>query len=209
VNQAPVSNAGEIFEPFKSKQYEVGAKYDGGMLGGSVAVFRISQPSTVLVGNTVVEDGEQRNQGIELSVYGQLSNQLRLLGGFTLLDAENRRGDAPANDGKDVIGVPSTQANIGVDWDLPISGLSTDARLVYTSSQAADAGNTLEIPSWTRLDLGARYEVELGNRLLTIRGRVDNVTDKNYWSSVGGSFNANYLVLGAPRTFIVSASFDF
>ena len=209
VNEAPVSNAGEIFEPFKSKQYEVGAKYDGGTVGGTVAVFRISQPSTVLVGNTVVEDGEQRNQGIELSVYGQLSNQLRLLGGVTFLDAENRRGDLPANDGKDVIGVPETQANIGVDWDLPLAGLSTDARVVYTSSQAADAGNTLEIPSWTRLDLGARYQVELGKRLLTLRGRVDNVTDKNYWGSVGGSFGANYLVLGAPRTFIISASFDF
>lgn len=203
-----VANAGEIFDPFKSKQYEVGAKYDGGMLGGTVAVFRINQPSTVLVGNVVREDGEQRNQGIEFSMYGQLSDDLRILGGFTVLDAENRRGDDPANDGKDVIGVPDTQANVGLDWNL-MEALSVDARIVYTSSQAASADNTLEIPSWTRLDLGARYEIEWNQRNITLRARVDNVTDKNYWASVGGSFGANYLVLGGPRTFLVSASLDF
>jgi iron complex outermembrane receptor protein len=203
-----IANANEIFKPFKSKQYEVGAKYDGGTLGGSIAIFRINQPSTLLVGNVVTQDGEQRNQGIELSVYGQLSPEVRLLGGVTLLDAENRRGDIPANDGKDVIGVPDTQANLGVEWDVT-SGLSVDGRVVYTSSQAASADNTLEIPSWTRLDLGARYALKWDQREVTIRARVDNATDENYWASVGGSFGANYLVLGGPRTFVISASLDF
>ncbi|HEY0683838.1 MAG TPA: TonB-dependent receptor [Steroidobacter sp.] len=204
----PIANAGEIFEPFKSEQYEVGAKYDSGSLGGTLAIFRITQPSTVLVGNVVRESGEQRNQGIELSIYGQLMETVRLLGGLTLLDAENRRGDIPANDGKDVIGVPDTQANVGVEWDL-VEGLSVDGRLVYTSSQAASADNMLELPSWTRLDVGARYEFEWDSRAITVRARVDNVTDKEYWASVGGSFGANYLVLGGPRTFVVSASLDF
>lgn len=208
VGAVAVANAGEIFDPFKSKQYEVGAKYDSGTLGGTVAIFRINQPSTVLVGNVVTEDGEQRNQGIELSMYGELAGSVRLLGGVTLLDAENRRGDIPANDGKDVIGVPDTQANVGVEWEL-VEGLSLDGRVVYTSSQAASADNTLEIPSWTRLDVGGRYELKWGEREVTVRARVDNVTDENYWSSVGGSFGANYLVLGGPRTFVVSASFDF
>ncbi len=203
-----VANANEIFDPFKSKQYEVGAKYDGGTLGGSVAIFRINQPSTVLVGNVVKEDGEQRNQGIEFSMYGQLSPAVRVLGGVTLLDAENRRGDVPANDGKDVIGVPDTQANLGVEWDIA-SAFSVDGRVVYTSSQAASADNVLEIPSWTRLDVGARYAIKWDQRQVTVRARVDNVTDENYWASVGGSFGANYLVLGGPRTFVVSASFDF
>jgi iron complex outermembrane recepter protein len=208
VSGIAVANAGEIFDPFKSKQYEVGAKYDGGTLGGSVAIFRINQPSTVLVGNVVKEEGEQRNQGIELSVYGQLGADVRLLGGVTLLDAENRRGDVPANDGKDVIGVPDTQANLGVEWDI-VSAFTVDGRVVYTSSQPASADNVLEISSWTRLDVGARYAIKWDEREVTVRARVDNVTDENYWASVGGSFGANYLVLGGPRTFVVSASFDF
>lgn len=203
-----IANANEIFAPFKSKQYEVGAKYDGGTLGGSVAIFRINQPSTLLVGNVVKEDGEQRNQGIEFSVYGELSTAVRLLGGVTLLDAKNRRGNVPADDGKDVIGVPHTQANLGVEWDL-LPALTVDGRVIYTSSESASADNVLEIASWTRLDLGARYTIKWDQCEVTVRARVDNVTDEDYWASVGGSFGANYLVLGAPRAYVISASFDF
>ena len=40
-------------------------------------------------------------------------------------------------------------------------------------------------------------------------GRVDNVFDNNYWASVGGFPGSNYLVLSEPRTFRLSASFNF
>ena len=48
-----------------------------------------------------------------------------------------------------------------------------------------------------------------GTALATFRARVDNVTDRNYWASVGGYPGYGYLVLGAPRTFTVSATIDF
>lgn len=203
-------NAGQYLDPFKSKQYELGVKYDSGMLGGTLAVFRVTQPSALLVGNVVTDNGEQRNRGIELTVYGQPAPGLRLLGGLTALNAELTRAQFDLNEGKDVIGVPDVQANFGVDWDIAaLRGLSVDARWVYTGSQAADAANTSSIPSWNRLDAGTRYALSLGDTELTLRLRVENVTDEEYWASVGGSFGANYLVLGAPRTFAVSASYDF
>lgn len=203
-------NAGVTLDPFKSTQYEVGAKYDGGVIGGTLSLFRVNQPTAVLAGDVVRDDGEQLNQGIELSWYGQAMQSLRLLGGVTYLDTEYKKTQFGVNEGNTVIGVPDIQANVGVDWDVPgLIGLSVDGRLVYTGSQEANAANTLSLPSWTRLDLGARYELKMGEKTLTFRGRVDNVTDKNYWASVGGSFGANYLVLGGPRTFVVSASLDF
>jgi len=208
VSGVPVRNVGEIFDPFKSKQYEIGAKYDSGSLGGTLAVFRINQPSTVLVGDVIKQDGEQRNQGIELSWYGRLFESLNVLGGVTFLDAENRRGDIPANDGKDVIGVPDLQANVGVEWGV-WQDISVDGRVVYTSSQYANDSNTLKLRSWTRLDLGGRCDIKMGERQVTMRLRVDNVADKNYWASVGGASGANYLVLAAPRTVTLSVSLDF
>ena len=210
VGAVPVANAGQVFDPFKSKQYEVGAKYDSGTLGLTLAVFRVNKPSLVLEGNTIRASGEQRNQGVELSWFGQLMPSLRVLGGITYLKAETLKTLNPAENDKDVIGVPHTQGNVGVEWDvLALQGLSLDGRVVYTSSQQADATNTLSIPSWTRLDLGARYALQLAEKTFTIRARIDNATDKDYWASVGGSFNANYMVLGTPRTFVVSASLDF
>jgi len=84
-----------------------------------------------------------------------------------------------------------------------------DARALYTSKQWADLANTLEVDSWTRFDVGARWATEFGGRPFTIRARVDNVTNENDWVSVGGYPGANYLVLSNPRTYAISASFDF
>ena len=47
------------------------------------------------------------------------------------------------------------------------------------------------------------------DRDVTFRARVDNAFDRNYWASAGGYPGAGYLVLGAPRTFTVSATVDF
>ena len=67
----------------------------------------------------------------------------------------------------------------------------------------------LRVPGWNRLDLGVRYLTEVQGRLVTLRARVDNATNRNYWASSGGYPGAGYLVVGAPRTFSLSASVDF
>lgn len=213
-----VSNGGQALAPYVSKQAEVGLKYDGGNVGGSLAVFQTKRPfstfeydvaSNALEG-TYAENGEQRNRGIELSMFGEPLYGVRLLGGLTLLDAELTSTQDGANEGNRAIGVPRTQANLGGEWDVPgTNGLTLTSRVVYTSSQYADAANDLEAPSWTRLDLGARYRMVLDERDVTLRARLDNVTGRDYWASVGGYPNANYLVLGAPRTLTVSATVDF
>lgn len=203
----PIANAGEVFSPFKSKQEEVGVKYDRGRLGGTLAIFRITEPQTIVVGNVFNEDGQQRNQGVELSVYGELARGLRILAGVTQLDAKTTRTQDGLLDGKKVLGVPDTQANLGLEWDVrQLRGLTVDGKVVYTGSQPTDAANTRSVDSWTRLDLGARYAMSVWDRLVTVRANIDNVTDKAYWASVGGSAGANYLVLGAPRTLVLSVS---
>lgn len=209
VGATPVANAGEVFSPFKSKQEELGLKYDSGRLGGTLAIFRITEPQAILVGNIYGQDGEQRNQGVELSWYGEIVAGLRVLGGVTELDAKTTRTQDGLLDGKKVLGVPDTQANLGLEWDIhELRGLTVDGRVVYTGSQPADAGNTKSIEAWTRLDLGARYAMPVWDHLLTVRANIENVTNKAYWASVGGASGANYLVLGSPRQFIVSLSAD-
>ncbi len=204
-----LSNVGEVLDPFTSKQYEVGAKYDGGRFGATAAVYRINQPNTVVVDGRMGTDGEQRNQGLELSGYGEVAEGLRLLGGLTLMDATLQSTQDGTNEGNDVLGVPKHQANLGLEWDWhAVPGLTTEARAVYTARQYANSGNTLEIPAWTRMDLGARYSFAAGGRTWSVRARVDNVFDLDYWASTGGASGANYLVQGSPRTYTVSLSVD-
>lgn len=210
VGGVPILNPGDITAPFRSKQYEAGVKYDGGTFGGTVSLFSISQPSAIVDNLLFVVDGEQVNQGIELSAFGEPMFGLRVLGGATFVDAERRRTEGGAFDGKTAIGVPEFQANLNVEYDLPtLPGLTVDGRIVHTGSQYVNAANTVSLDAWTRLDLGARYSLDVSGKPVTLRARVENVTDQDDWQSAGGYPGANYLVLGAPRTFIVSASVDF
>src|SRR5690606_36310537 len=112
------ANNGEMLEPYVSKQKDVGVKYDGGRLGAGVAFFSTTKPRSVVnAANVFTSDGEDRHQGVELTVFGEAARGLRLLGGATWLDAIQETTGAAVTDGKRVIGVPCFQANIGVDWD--------------------------------------------------------------------------------------------
>jgi iron complex outermembrane receptor protein len=176
----------------------------------SAALFTTSQPLAFVQDRVFGVFGQQRNRGLELSVFGTPTRGVRVLGGLTLIDAEQRRTPGGINDGKDAIGVPDTQLNLGGEWDVQaVPGLTLNARALYTGGQFADSTNLQRLPSWTRLDLGASYATRIMDRAVTLRARVDNVTDKSYWASAGGFPGAGYLVLGAPRTLVVSGSVDF
>ncbi|OGN50676.1 MAG: TonB-dependent receptor [Caulobacterales bacterium RIFOXYB1_FULL_67_16] len=218
-----VTNGGEVLEPFRAEQAEVGVKYDAGSFGGTLSVFRTTLPSALVSltsnGDPVAgtrptgvysDGGEQENQGVELTVYGEPVAGLRLIGGATWLEAEINRSLTAANEGKSAIGVPDFQTNLNVEWDVPtVSGLTLEGRAVYTGAQPADSTNTLELEEWTRFDAGVRYAFVAGGKDLTVRARVENVADEDQWVAVGGYPGSNYLTLGAPRTFRLSVSAEF
>jgi iron complex outermembrane receptor protein len=211
-NGVAVANAGEVLAPFRGEQTEVGAKYDAGSFGGAISVFRITQPTEYfeVASRRYTAGGEQENRGVELTVFGEPAKGVRLLGGATWLDAKLNRALTAALEGKSPIGAPEFQANLNLEYDVAaVEGLTVEGRVIHTGSQAANAANTVNLDSWTRLDIGARYGFEAGGRPVTLRARVENLGDKNQWVAVGGYPGANYLTLGAPRTLRLSLSTDF
>lgn len=216
VGIAPVTNAGDVFAPVKTKQYELGAKYSFGRFNASLAAFQIDRPRPGVVvdpanpGQVIYGlTGEQRNKGVELSLDGELAAGLRLIAGGSLVDAKLRRTLGGVNQGNDAPGVPEYLINANVEWDLPFApGLTLTGRVVHTGEQAANQANTLTLPSWTRFDLGARYVAVVADKPLTLRFGVDNVANKRYWASAFEIFSPD-LLQGAPRTFKASASIDF
>ncbi|WP_417284355.1 TonB-dependent receptor [Comamonas sp.] len=210
-NNLPVLNAGQVFAPYKSKQKEVGVKWQRGDLGATAAFYTTDVPSSYVLNQVFGQNGKQRNQGLEFNVFGEPLKGLRLLGGLTLTDAKIKQAADASQNNRYAIGVPKRQATVGVDWDVPaVSGLSLNARVIHSSGQYANASNTLKVAGWTRTDIGARYLVDLGNnRMLTLRARLDNLFDKNFWASVGGYPGSNYLVQSAPRTLSLSATVNF
>ena len=204
---------GVLFEPKKTEQKEIGVKRDFGAVTATVSLFEITQPGQIVAqgtgpSRTFTRDGEQRNTGLEFNSFGQLSSQVRLLGGITYIKPEQIKTAAasPAN-GRDAIGVPRTLANLGVEWDTPFApGLSLSGRVIGTSHQYANATSTVRLGGWGRLDAGANYKTSAAGHPLVLRAFVINLADRDYWEGVNGSTGVR---LAAPRTLNLSASVDF
>ena len=146
--------------------------------------------------------GQQRHEGIEATLNGEIVPGLRLITGFAINDAELPSGLA-------VVGVPEFTFNGNVEWDLPfLPGVTLTGRVTHTGEQFADAANTLELEGWTTVDLGARYVFAAGDAPVTLRLTADNLFDETYWASAFDSFTPA-LLQGTPRTVRASASIAF
>lgn len=202
------ANAGETFAPYESRQHEVGVKYEHGTFMTTLALFQIEKPSgEVGAGNVFSVQAEQRNRGVELSMFGEVAKGTRLMGGVTFLDGELTDSATAANRGNKPVGVPDVQANIWAEYDTPwLEGFTLTGGAIYTDSQYVNQANTQELDSWTRIDAGARYATKIEGRPTTFRATVQNVFDREYWSGVAsyGAFSPGY-----PRTLQLSATVDF
>lgn len=209
VNDTKYSNYGQALEPYKSKQHEVGVKWDKGRFANTLSVFQITKPSKTTFNDVLGYDGKQKNRGIEWNAFGQVAKNLRLLGGVTYLRGELVRlaTTSAANEGNTPYGIPKWQMNAGVEWDTPWNpDLTLSLRAVYTGTQYLNNANSEKLPSWVRYDLGARYKTTVNSVPVTFRASVDNLFNKHYWS---GAFNDDLVTLGGPRTVKLSATMNF
>lgn len=207
---APVTaaNAGQLFAPYKTKQTEVGVKVDLGDFTHTVSLFEIKRPSSYTdpVTNVFSFGGEQRNQGVEWGFFGEPMRGLRLMGGVAYIDPKVTKTAIAANEGKQATGIPKLQGKLGVEWDVPaVQGLTLTANATAVSKQYISADNSLSVAGRTTYDVGARYATKVADRPIVLRAAVNNLTNKAYW----GMPQLSSLALGAPRTFMLSASMDF
>ncbi len=203
---ATYANAGEVLNPYKSKQYEAGVKVDWGRVTTTMAIYQLARPAAQAdESNVYGYFGEQRNRGVELSAYGELQPGLRIMASAAYTQGKLTTTQNGINEGNKAPGVPSHTVNLGLDWDTPwVDGLSLTGRAAYTSSSYVSADNTLSLPAVTTFDVGARYRTKVAGKAVVLRANIDNLTDKKYWLA-NGSFATN----AAGRTVMLSASVDF
>lgn len=204
-----VSNVGQSFPPGRTKQLEAGIKLDMDTFGANLAVFRIEKPTdgyTDAAAKLYVRDGDQVNRGVELSVYGEPLEGLRLMAGGTRMTSELNKTQGGLSDGNKAIGVPTFLMNVSADWDVPgLQGVALNARMLRTGGQYADQANTLSLPTWNRFDAGARYTFKVEQKDVTLRANVENIANTAYWESANGG----YLTQGDPRLVKFSGTIDF
>ena len=213
-----VKNPGQTVAPYRSEQYEVGAKYQLlPHLLVSAAGFHITRPyADTNPSNNVFEViGEQRNWGVEFYAAGEIGPFLSVLGGFTWLDPKLLHTAIAADSDKAVVGVPDWQSNVSLDCHPAWArGAAATATVHYTGTRAATQSNNSFTAAYTTLDLGVRYTRRLWSRPVTGRLQLTNVTNERYFISIfpatiNGGAGADSAWLGAPRAVAASLEVDF
>ena len=193
-------NEGQMLDPAKTKQNEIGVKVKTGDFLNTFTAFKITQANNIdkYVGGLkyFVQDGEQENKGFEWAFTGQLAKKWDLIGGAMYLDAKDYKGNK-------INGASKWSGTVGAIYH-PTDELSFIGRMTYLSSTSINNG-VLDVPSYAKYDLGASYKTKLNNTPVTFDLMCYNVAGKDYWSARSGSSS---LCLGAPRTVVFSANFE-
>ncbi|MFJ2995372.1 TonB-dependent siderophore receptor [Pandoraea sp. NPDC087047] len=198
------ANAQEVFAPLKTKQIETGIKVDRSEWFASASIFRIQRGLTYInAQNVFTQNGESRYDGIELLSKTRFTPRWQVIGSVMFLNATNET-NAEGLAGKRVDGTPRFQAKLYTEYRLADTGFTLSGGLQYYGARPIDPANTATLPAYTLLDAGVRYEARRNGMRVVVRLNVDNLANKAYWLT-----SASYLTQGAPRTFKLSATFDF
>lgn len=208
--QAPATraNAGELLDPSKSKQKELGLKaqvFNDFLI--QLAYFDLERAAafTDPATNIFRVNGDASYRGLEFAASGEVTKNLSIATSAVLMNAKLNTPDN-ATDGNTPENTPEKTASLFAEYKVnQIPGLYLSAGLFYGGPQEVNALNQASIDSYTIGTLGARYKTLLGKQKATFQVVVDNVTNKEYWNTAGNGF----LGVGRPRTVQANVRLDF
>jgi iron complex outermembrane receptor protein len=205
------TNENQVLAPQRSHQVEIGAKaaLDNG-IDLSAALFQIRQGLEYTdANNTFVRNGRETHRGVELTAQGKATPALDWSLSLMALNTRQEGTGQASIDGKRVTDVPAFKSMAWVQYAVDaVPGLKVDGTWQYSGKKAFDVENTVFVPDYHVFGVGASYGVKWGATNVTLRARAENLFDKFYWRDVTPELGG-YLLPGAPRTFRMSAQFDF
>jgi iron complex outermembrane receptor protein len=205
------ANEFSTLEPSRSKQVEFGVK---GIVNKdmtvSAALFQIRKGLEFTnADNYFVRGGDETHRGLEFAAQGKASANVNYSVSLMALNTKQEGTGQPDLDGKRVTDVPAFKSTAWLEYAVPsVTGLKLNGVWQYAGKKAFDKENQLMVPGYHVFNFGAAYATKVAGTATTVRAGVDNAFDKFYWRDVTPALGG-YLLPGAPRTFRVSAQFDF
>ncbi len=203
-------------DPNESTSMELGVNFslNDGTLGGNLAIFHIEQSNISSVGSgfdpTAI--GEAESRGVELDLYGNITDTLSLWFSYTYLDAETKNDFNDPNfgttvpAGSDLLNIPDDQLSVQLVKRTQLAGRNLDliGGLIYVGERNGFfSDQSFKLPSYTTVQLAANYEV---SDALELRAEVRNLFDEEYYTN---SFADVWVQPGTPRSAYVSAAYRF
>ncbi|MFM0736456.1 TonB-dependent siderophore receptor [Paraburkholderia xenovorans] len=201
------------FTPLRSKQVEVGVKYQPTFMNAtfSAALFDLRQnnaltdaPDPALTGS--VQTGQIRSRGLELEATAELTENLKLLAAYTYQDVGITQG-SPLDPtvGKTPTATPRNLASLWLDYSLsagPLRGLGFGAGVQYVGSSFATSDNSLSVGSFTVADAAVHYAIPHWRFVLS----ANNLFDRTYVARCGNTTRCQY---GERRNVLLTARYSW
>ena len=204
------ANAGEIFDPIKNKQTEIGVKYRSGEILHSLALFELNQASYIREANPEIgkadlytQNGENKFKGVEYSLAGKVAPKWNVMGGLMYLNGKREKLAKGSEhlEGRYATGTPKWNAVLATEYEADQNN-SAIFRMNYVGKSHVN-DNGVMAPDYMTFDIGYKHKTKINSTPVTLSAMCYNVLGKDYWISRGTS-----VALGAPRTMMLSAQFD-
>jgi iron complex outermembrane recepter protein len=144
--------------------------------------------------------GGYRVRGVELELQGEVFADLQISTGLSL--ARARITESPAGfAGNRVSNTPLRQLSLFANYGwggLGLAPLHTSLGITHVSDRFGNSGNTIVLPAYTRVDLGARWAFDARTALAL---NVTNLLDKTYYTAMqdGDSAASDQVAFGERR----------
>jgi iron complex outermembrane receptor protein len=209
------TNASETLAPTTSRQIEAGIKYDWRRISFAAALFQTRQAYQYArpdgAGSfTYVQQGEQKNTGLEVSANGWATERLQIATSVAAIRARVSGSGTAAYEGHQAINVPKLRASLYADYALPwVNGLALLGGVQYSAKKYANRSGNVEVGDYAVVNVGSRYTTHVDGYETVLRLSVDNLFDKRYWRDAGEYLGDDYLFQGTPLTARLSATVNF
>lgn len=185
------ANRLEVLPPIRTTQADAGVRYAfSDKLRLTAGLFDVRKPyfSNDAV-NRFIELGEVRHRGVELSLSGSPIDGLTVVSGAVLMSPRVTGEEVEAGRiGERPVGQTGTIVRANVDYTLPFApALSLNAGVSHYGDRVASRDNSLVLPSYTLVDLGARYRFPIGDKPASIRLALSNLTDEYFFDVYGAN----------------------
>ncbi|SDP16885.1 TonB-dependent receptor [Pseudomonas jinjuensis] len=203
-----LSDANASLDPERSKNYEIGTKWDffDAALSLNAALFRTDKTNARVASPDVstqqVLDGEQRVQGVELGFSGNLTRQWKVFGGYTYMDSEIIKSTTASDEGNRMPQTPLNNFTLWSTYDI-LQNFTVGAGTTYVDEQFGNTANSTMIPSYWRYDAMAKYVV---SKNVDLQLNVQNLTDKRYFDQV---YSTHLAHVAPGRTALLGVNFHF
>lgn len=207
-------------EPIHDKAGELGIKsqFLNGQIQWTNSVYQttrdnltVADPSNSPIQSFLINAGKAEIRGFESELTGEITSNWSVRFGFALMDSEIVENEVAEFEGNRFGNTPDHQIALltTYSWgDIGIGDLSTDFGVTRIGYRWGNAGNTVKLPAYNLVNLGANLEpAENWNINIT----ATNLTDETYYTGMqyNNAARADQVMVGNIRNISLALTYKY